>query len=86
MEDKETMDEPTHALESLWENLLSRQPDRIKLALNGLTLEEKRSMIAHLKRMAEEVGWHPEQRAYAQAALAALSEISDGQSAPGSPK
>ncbi len=61
-------------LETLWDALLSRQPDKIKNAYGGLQAEEKEEILAHLKRMSEEPGWHPEQRRSAQAALIALTE------------
>jgi hypothetical protein len=61
-------------LEALWENLLSRQPDRVRAAFAGLSADERSAVLAHLQRMAEEPGWHPEQRKSAAAALKALEE------------
>jgi hypothetical protein len=68
------MNEPTGAnLEILWELLLSRQPEEVLKAFNRLTRQEQVAVTAHLQRMATEIGWHPEQRRSALAALAALS-------------
>jgi hypothetical protein len=64
----ETMD----TLEELWDGLLSREPDRILVAFATLSSVEKESVLSHLRKMAEEPGWHPEQRNSAQAALAVL--------------
>jgi hypothetical protein len=65
------------ALEELWENLLSRQPELIRLAFARLAVEEQREVIAHLQRMRSEAGWHIEQRFSAEAALASLQDWSN---------
>ena len=62
-------------LEILWDNLLSRQPERIRAAFTTLTGAEQQTVLDHLKRMSQEAGWHPEQRRSAQAALDALSVL-----------
>ncbi|MCU0488474.1 MAG: hypothetical protein MUE67_05945 [Anaerolineales bacterium] len=62
------------ALEELWENLLSRQPELIRPVFVRLAVEEQSEVIAHLQRMSSEAGWHIEQRRSAQAALAALQD------------
>jgi hypothetical protein len=59
-------------LEELWDSLLSREPVKILKAFNSLSLDEQKSVIEHIKKMAEEPGWHPEQRNSARAALAVL--------------
>jgi hypothetical protein len=59
-------------LEILWNALLSRQPDVIREVYYGLDDASRREVLAHLKVMATEEGWHPEQVISAQAALAAL--------------
>jgi hypothetical protein len=59
-------------LEELWDGLLSREPDRILAAFATLSTSEKGSVLNHIRKMAEEPGWHPEQRNSAQAALAVL--------------
>jgi hypothetical protein len=67
------MDEDTNGLESLWESLLSRQPERVKDAFLALREQEKAAVFDHLQRMASEEGWHPEQRRSAREALQALN-------------
>jgi len=61
-------------LEILWDNLLSRQPERIRLAFGALDEAGRRAALEHLRRMAAEPDWHPEQRASALAALKALDQ------------
>jgi hypothetical protein len=59
-------------LEDLWNNLLSCQPELIRSAFASLDLTNQKLVQEHLKRMAEEAGWQPEQRDSARAALKAL--------------
>jgi len=59
-------------LESLWEDLLSRQSERVLLAFCSLATEEQSAIVAHLQRMASETGWHSEQQRSASAALTIL--------------
>ena len=61
------------ALERFWDNLLSRDRDLIQAAYSGLEAAEQKSVLAHLRRMASEPDWHPEQRLSALAALDALN-------------
>lgn len=62
-------------LEAFWDNLLSRQSDKVQSAFETLDPNQRPSVLAHLKRMITEPGWHPEQRQSAEAALRALGEI-----------
>jgi hypothetical protein len=59
-------------LEILWEEILSRQPQRIRAAFEGLEEKQKDAILKHLNKMASEDGWDAEQAASAQAALQAL--------------
>lgn len=61
-------------LDSLWDDLLSRDPKRVRSQWRDLSEEERRAVCAHLQRMVREEGWHPAQRESAQAALDALPE------------
>ena len=61
-------------LEALWDELLSRQPERVQAAYTTLEASEQEAVYAHLQRMADEPGWQPEQRASARAALQVLAE------------
>ena len=60
-------------LENIWEALLSRQPEQIQGAYKNLPAAEQSAVMAHLKRMACEPGWHAEQALSAQIALEALT-------------
>ena len=60
-------------LETLWDRLLSRQPAEILAAFERLPVSEQAAVLAHLRRMAEEDGWQPGQRASAKAALEILA-------------
>ncbi|MBN2501235.1 MAG: hypothetical protein JXB38_10685 [Anaerolineales bacterium] len=59
-------------LEQFWNEILSRQPDKVRAAFAGLDTEAKQAVLTHLESMVSESGWHPEQVRSAQAALAAL--------------
>jgi hypothetical protein len=72
-------------LEILWDHLLSRQPDQVREAFTGLSEDEKKDVLAHLKRMVEEPDWHPEQRASAQAALDAIQTLLPSSASPPDP-
>lgn len=61
--------------QDFWDNLLSRQPELIQLAYNQLEAEEQKAVTAHLKRMAEDDGWHPEQVISARSALKVILSI-----------
>jgi hypothetical protein len=62
-------------LESLWDRLLSRRPGQVHLAFESLSPDQQEVVLAHLKRMANEPGWHPEQQRSAIAALKALGSL-----------
>ncbi len=64
-------------LEKLWEALLSRDSATIRSTFNQLPDNEQKNILLHLRRMANEPGWHPEQRISAQAALEALASGSE---------
>lgn len=63
---------PSYDPEVIWESLLSRRPEQVRAAFNGLDVDGRQAVLTHLQRMATETGWHPEQRRSALAALAAL--------------
>lgn len=60
------------SLEQLWDNLLSRDQALVSQAYADLDKQEQEAVLAHLRKMVKEAGWHPEQRASAMAALEAL--------------
>ena len=59
--------------ENIWENILSREEDVIKLTFKDLSEEEKGYILGHLNKMVSEDGWQPEQIASASFALEVLS-------------
>jgi Ca2+-binding EF-hand superfamily protein len=71
------MDGISEHLEVLWNDLLSRQPERIREAFSSLDPNSQKIVLAHLQRMAGEIGWQPEQRISAKAALNALENHID---------
>jgi hypothetical protein len=69
------MSKPIEPLEILWDNLLSRQPERIQSAFRQLDAAGQQGVWRHLQRMATEPGWHPEQVRSAQVALDSLKSF-----------
>jgi hypothetical protein len=67
-------DRTSTSLEDLWDRLLSREAGCVKEAYLALTEEEQEGVLAHLKRMANEPGWHAEQRHSARFALDAIKD------------
>jgi hypothetical protein len=63
-------------LELLWDNLLSRKPERIKSAFASLDTSSRKTVLIHLHHMANDAGWQPEQRLSALAAIEALQDPS----------
>jgi len=63
-------------LETLWDDLLSSQPERVQAAFTALDAPEQQVVLIHLQKMVSESGWQPEQRISAQAALSAIKIIS----------
>ena len=61
-------------IEAFWEEILSRQQERIHKAFAPLSPEEKIAVFNHLKLMVSEPNWHPEQVVSASQALNALKE------------
>lgn len=65
-------------LEALWDGLLSRDAQHIREAFATLLPDERPAILAHLQRMAQEDGWHVDQKRSAQAALQALAHTAAG--------
>jgi len=62
-------------VEQIWDNLLSREPRSVRDAYSTLDKEEQAAVLAHLRKMASEPGWHPEQKKSADIALEELGEL-----------
>ncbi len=58
--------------ESIWELLLSREPERILAAYVALPADQKKAVLDHLEKMVSEPGWQSGQRISAEAALDAI--------------
>ncbi len=61
-------------LDTLWDQLLSRDTARIQVVFAALTPAQQAAVLSHLQRMTTETGWHVEQARSAQIALQALGE------------
>lgn len=55
--------------ELFWENLLSREPEKIETAWRMLPVEYRKDIRDHLVSMVTELDWQPEQVKSAEAAL-----------------
>jgi hypothetical protein len=66
------MVEEREPLEIFWDSILSRDPELIQSAFTPLDTTSQENVLAHLKRMVSEEGWHPEQIISAKAALNVL--------------
>jgi hypothetical protein len=64
-------------LEKAWDDLLSRDTDRIKSRFRALDPQSQKTVMEHLQKMVSESGWHPEQVVSATFALQTLSTKSD---------
>lgn len=62
-------------VEIVWEALLSRDEAQIRPAYLALDAQTRRAVGAHLRVMAGEEGWHPEQVISARAALDVIAAI-----------
>lgn len=63
-----------NSLEKLWDNILSRNPERIHKTFTSLDESSRTEIINHLKKMAFESGWNPEQIKSAKVALEVLTD------------
>lgn len=61
--------------EIFWENLLSREPEKIKAAWHMLPAEYRKDIRDHLVSMVTELDWHPEQVKSAEAALNVIDTL-----------
>jgi hypothetical protein len=56
-------------VEIVWEKILSRDAEQIKETFSSLDIASQANVLAHLRVICEEEGWHPEQKISAQTAL-----------------
>ncbi|MBM3137281.1 MAG: hypothetical protein FJZ98_03720 [Chloroflexi bacterium] len=64
-------------IEKLWDDILSRDPLKIRAAFEHLNDQERRDVFTHLEKMSRDNGWHPEQKISADAALDVIIHIID---------
>ena len=62
-------------IDDIWEQLLSRDAKSIRALFSTLSADEKLATQVHLKKMAYETGWHPEQKKSALKAFLVIEEI-----------
>jgi hypothetical protein len=62
------MKEP-NPVQNPWEEILSRDSEKILAAFASLDPSDQQSVLDHLQKMATEPGWHPEQVKSAREAL-----------------
>jgi hypothetical protein len=67
------MDDPT----LFWDNLLSREADKIETAWRSLPQAYRKDVRDHLVAMVTELDWHPEQVKSAEAALNVIDTMGD---------
>jgi hypothetical protein len=67
------MTQPINPLQSFWDGILSSEPELIQQTFVSLDQATRTAVLAHLRRMVSEDGWHPAQQASAQAALKAIT-------------
>ncbi len=67
------MTQPTNPLQNFWDGILSSEPELIQQTYASLDPATRAAVLAHLRRMISEDGWHPAQQASAQAALNAIT-------------
>jgi len=61
--------------EKTWDAILSRKPETIRSTFLHLDPSSQKVVLAHLKKIATEEGWHAEQVLSARAALDALGSL-----------
>jgi hypothetical protein len=66
--------EPDRDPEAFWDDVLSRDPGRIRAAFGRLSAGEEEAVLAHLRRMAAEAGWQDLQREGARVALRVVEQ------------
>ncbi len=69
------MNDQNEYLEQIWDGILSREEDRIRLTYLTLDKNSRMIVLEHLKKMTGEPGWHPEQVESAGAALEVILKI-----------
>lgn len=61
-------------IENLWDHMLSKDKKKIITSYLRLNPEEKTAVVEHLNKMANEKGWHTEQKKSAKTALLVIEK------------
>ena len=64
-----------NSIEYFWDELLSRNPTRIKKTFEELNDRDRQAVVDHLIAMKTEEGWHTDQKRSAQIALETIKKI-----------
>jgi hypothetical protein len=67
-----TIDDYLDHPDLFWDDLLSREPEKVLSAFVELTKTDQKVVLEHLQEMVEGEGWQPTQRESAAAALQAI--------------
>lgn len=62
-------------LEQAWDDLLSREPDKISRRFASLDQDSRLTVRQHLQKMVSEEGWHPEQVLSAKSAIRVINKM-----------
>lgn len=63
-----------NSIEYFWDELLSRDPTRIKKKYEDLSDGDQQAVVEHLIAMTTEQGWHSAQKLSAQIALETINK------------
>jgi hypothetical protein len=69
------MSDQNRHLEIVWDNLLSRNPQKIGDAFVALDRQSQETIREHLQKMTTEEGWHPGQTKSAVYALQTIRDL-----------
>jgi hypothetical protein len=69
MKKRLSMTKNIEPLDQFWGDLLSRDPILIRNTFVRISKTDQGNVCRHLEKMANEKGWHPEQKKSAQVAL-----------------
>lgn len=64
-----------NSIEYLWQEILSRDPVRVKNSYKDLSDSDGQAIIDHLTAMTTEKGWYAAQKQSAQIALETINKI-----------
>jgi len=63
-----------NSVEQFWDELLSRDPRRIKKSFEDLSDGDRQAVVDHLEKMTTETGYHSSQKRSAEIALKTIKK------------